>query len=89
VPPIARPEPELQEPARDPVREPVELGVRQTPAAIDDGQRVGALARVALEVVVERAVRPRPLAHVPLDRSGVVIEPGDAHGSLSRGDTAR
>ena len=58
----------------------VEVGKRQTNAAVDDGHLVAALARVPLQVVVERGVGPCPTLYGALDRLGVVVDVPNRHG---------
>ena len=57
----------------------VEIGKRQTPAAVDDGHLVAAVTRVLLQVVVERGVGPCPTLHGALDRVGVVVDLANRH----------
>jgi hypothetical protein len=57
----------------------VEISKRQAPAAVDDGHLVAALARVPLQVVVERGIGPGPRLHGALDRVGVVVDVPNRH----------
>lgn len=41
---LARPEPEIEERADKPVREAIQLGIGQTPAAVNDGEPVASRA---------------------------------------------
>ena len=71
----------------------VEIGKRQTPATVDDGHLVASVARVLLQVVVERGVAPCAALHGALDRVGVVVDVPNRHAiasstPLERGGTA-
>jgi hypothetical protein len=52
----------------------IEIEKRQAPAAVDDGHLVAALARVPLQVVIERGVGPCHALHGALDRVAAVVD---------------